>query len=70
MNFEELFKYCQELNKSNSEKCLVCHIPIEKNHKHIKLNCKHEITNYTNIFLQKFLTWFFDSLILIFFNNF
>ena len=41
MNFDELFKYCQELNKSNSEKCLVCHIPIEKDHKHIKLNCNH-----------------------------
>jgi len=41
MNFDELFKYCQELNKSNSEKCLVCHIPIEKNHKHLKLNCNH-----------------------------
>lgn len=41
MNFDELFKYCHELNKSNSEKCLVCHIPIEKNHKHIKLICNH-----------------------------
>jgi len=41
MNFDELFKYCQELNKSNSEKCLVCHIPIEKDHKHLKLNCNH-----------------------------
>lgn len=41
MNFDELFKYCQELNKSNSEKCLVCHIPIEKNDKYIKLNCTH-----------------------------
>jgi hypothetical protein len=50
MNFDKLFKYCQELNKSNSEKCLVCHIPIEINHKHIKLNCNHifhsECVNY------------------------
>ena len=41
MNFDELFKYCQELNKSNSEKCLVCHIPVENKDKHIKLNCNH-----------------------------
>ena len=41
MNFDELFKYCEELNKSNSEKCLVCHIPIEKNDKYVKLNCSH-----------------------------
>jgi hypothetical protein len=50
MNFDELFKYCQELNKSNSEKCLVCHIPVENDHKHIKLNCNHifhpECINY------------------------
>jgi hypothetical protein len=41
MNFDELFKYCQELNKSNSEKCLVCHIPVENKDKHVKLNCNH-----------------------------
>lgn len=41
MNFEELLKYCTELNNSSSDKCLVCHIPIEKDDKHIKLACSH-----------------------------
>jgi len=41
MNFDELFNYCQELNKSNAEKCLVCHIPVENTDKYIKLNCTH-----------------------------
>ncbi len=41
MNFDELFKYCQELNNSNAEKCLVCHIPVENYDKHIKLKCTH-----------------------------
>jgi hypothetical protein len=41
MNFNELFKYCQDLNNSSSEKCLVCHIPVENNDKHIKLKCTH-----------------------------
>ncbi len=41
MNFDELFKYCEELNKSTAEKCLVCHIPVENQDKHIKLKCTH-----------------------------
>lgn len=41
MNFDELLKYCTELNNSSSEKCLVCHIPIEKDDKYIKLSCSH-----------------------------
>ena len=41
MNFDELFEYCQNLNNSNSEKCLVCHIPVENTDKHIKLKCTH-----------------------------
>lgn len=41
MNFDELYEYCQELNKSNAEKCLVCHIPVENTDKHIKLKCSH-----------------------------
>ncbi len=41
MNFEELFKYCTEINESKNDKCLVCHIPIQSNEKYIKLGCTH-----------------------------
>ena len=41
MNFDELFNYCTKLNESSAEKCLVCHIPIEKDDMHIKLKCNH-----------------------------
>jgi hypothetical protein len=41
MNFEELLKYCTELNKSKNEKCLVCHIPVDSDEKYIKLVCSH-----------------------------
>lgn len=41
MNFEELLKYCTELNESKNEKCLVCHIPIDSDEKYIKLECSH-----------------------------
>ena len=41
MSFEELFNYCNKLNESTAEKCLVCHIPIEKDGSSIKLKCKH-----------------------------
>ena len=40
-HFDMLLDYCTKLNESTSEKCLVCHIPIEKNDIHIKLVCKH-----------------------------
>ncbi len=52
MNFDELLKYCMDLNESSSDKCLVCHIPIEKYDTHIKLKCTHifhpECVKYTN----------------------
>jgi hypothetical protein len=41
MDFDSLFNYCVELNNSTSEKCLVCHIPIESNDEHLKLACNH-----------------------------
>lgn len=41
MNFEELLKYCTELNESKNEKCLVCHIPVDSDEKYIKLRCSH-----------------------------
>ena len=41
MSFEELFNYCNKLNESTAEKCLVCHIPIENDGSSIKLKCKH-----------------------------
>ncbi len=41
MNFDDLLKYCMQLNESSSDKCLICHIPIEKNDIHIKLKCTH-----------------------------
>ena len=41
MNFEELLKYCTELNESKNEKCLVCHIPVDSDEKYIKLECSH-----------------------------
>ena len=41
MSFEELLKYCTDLNNSPNEKCLVCHIPINLDDKYIKLNCNH-----------------------------
>jgi len=42
MNFEELLNYCTNLNESNSEKCLICHIPIDQpNNSYIELKCKH-----------------------------
>ena len=41
MNFEELLKYCTELNESTNEKCLVCHIPVDSDDKYIKLECSH-----------------------------
>ena len=50
MDFDQLFKYCQDLSNSNSEKCLVCHIPIEQEDTYIKLKCLHifhpECVNY------------------------
>ncbi len=52
MNFDDLLKYCMELNESSSDKCLICHIPIEKNDIHIKLKCTHifhpECIKYTS----------------------
>lgn len=41
MDFEELLKYCTELNESPNEKCLVCHIPLDNEEKYIKLSCSH-----------------------------
>jgi hypothetical protein len=41
MNFEELLKYCTEINESTNEKCLVCHIPLNNDEKYIKLGCSH-----------------------------
>lgn len=41
MNFEELLKYCTKLNESKNDKCLVCHIPLDLDEKHIKLGCSH-----------------------------
>ncbi len=41
MDFDTLFNYCLELNNSSSEKCMVCHIPIENTDPHLKLQCKH-----------------------------
>ncbi len=41
MDFDTLLNYCLELNNSTSEKCLVCHIPIENSDPHLKLKCKH-----------------------------
>ena len=41
MDFDSLFDYCIKLNESTSEKCLVCHIPIENNDAHLKLKCSH-----------------------------
>jgi hypothetical protein len=41
MDFDSLFNYCTKLNDSTSEKCLVCHIPIENNDVHLKLKCNH-----------------------------
>lgn len=41
MNFDELYNYCNKLNESKCEKCLVCHIPIEQNDTHLKFACTH-----------------------------
>lgn len=41
MNFEELLKYCTDLNESKNEKCLVCHIPLDSDEKYLKLGCSH-----------------------------
>lgn len=41
MNFEELFNYCTKINESESDKCLICHIPIESEDTYIKLGCSH-----------------------------
>ena len=41
MDFDNLLNYCIELNNSTSEKCLVCHIPIENKDEHLKLLCNH-----------------------------
>lgn len=41
MDFEELLKYCTELNESPNEKCLICHIPLDNDEKYIKLSCSH-----------------------------
>ena len=41
MNFDELLNYCNKLNESVCEKCLICHIPIENNHTHLKFACSH-----------------------------
>jgi hypothetical protein len=41
MNFDELFKYCNNLNEDQSEKCLVCHIPVGKSKEYLKLKCNH-----------------------------
>ncbi len=50
MNFEELLNYCTNINNSTDEKCLVCHIPVGSNDKHIKFKCSHiyhpECINY------------------------
>lgn len=50
MDFEELYKYCVDMNKSTLEKCLVCHMPIDKTENHLILACKHyyhsECINY------------------------
>ena len=41
MNFDELYNFCNKLNESKCEKCLVCHIPIEQNDIHLKFACTH-----------------------------
>jgi hypothetical protein len=41
MNFDELLEYCTKLNESALEKCLICHIPIEKNDKYLITGCSH-----------------------------
>ena len=41
MNFDDLYNYCNKLNESICEKCLVCHIPIEKTDTHLKFDCSH-----------------------------
>lgn len=41
MNFDELLNYCNKLNESKYEKCLVCHVPIEPNDIHLKFKCSH-----------------------------
>ena len=41
MDFDTLLNYCIKLNESTNEKCLVCHIPLEKNDSHLKLKCNH-----------------------------
>ena len=41
IDFDNLLNYCIKLNNSSSEKCLICHIPIEQNDSHLKLNCNH-----------------------------
>ena len=41
MNFDELLNYCNKLNESKCEKCLICHVPIEPNDIHLKFKCSH-----------------------------
>jgi len=41
MDFDTLLEYCNKLNESTNEKCLICHIPINNNDSHIILECKH-----------------------------
>ncbi len=41
MDFESLLEYCNKLNDSTNEKCLICHIPINNMESHIILECKH-----------------------------
>lgn len=41
MDFDALLEYCNKLNDSTNEKCLICHIPINNSDSHIILECKH-----------------------------
>lgn len=41
MDFDALLEYCNKLNESTNEKCLICHIPINNSDSHIILECKH-----------------------------